>query len=71
MAVDEPKPVERLGSSRADRKALPEDVRDTIGFALYQVQVGFRHRDVKPLRGLGSNVLEVISHHDGDTFRAV
>ena len=71
MAVDEPKPVERLGSSRADLKALPEDVRDTIGYALYQAQVGFRHRDVKPLRGLGCDVLEVISRHDGDTFRAV
>ena len=28
-------------------------------------------RDVKPLRGLGSNVLEVITRHQGDTFRAV
>ena len=44
--------------------------RDTVGYALYQAQVGFRHRDAKPLRGLGSNVLEV-TRYDGDTFRAV
>ena len=25
----------------------------------------------KPLRGLGANVLEVMSRHDGDTYRAV
>lgn len=34
-------------------------------------QVGLKHRSVKPLRGLGGNVLEVISRHDGDTFRVV
>ena len=46
-------------------------MQDVVGFALYQAQVGLRHRHVKPLKGLGSNVLEVISRHDGDTFRAV
>ena len=71
MAVDEPKPVEWIGSRRADLRALPEDVQDTIGYALYQAQVGLGHRDVKPLCGLGSNVLEVISRYDGDAFRAV
>ena len=29
------------------------------------------HRDARPLKGLGSNVLEAISRYDGDTFRAV
>ena len=66
-----PKPVEWMGSSRADLKALPEDVQDAMGYALYQAQMGLRHRDVKTLRGLGSNVLEVISRWDGDAFRAV
>ena len=40
MTVDAPKPVEWIGSSRADLKALPEDVRDAMGHALYQAQVG-------------------------------
>ena len=40
------------------------------GFAIYQAQAGLRHRDVKPLRGFGSGALEVVSRHDGDTFRA-
>ena len=34
-------------------------------------QAGLRHRDAKPLRGLGSGVREVVARHDGDTFRAV
>ena len=38
--MDAPKPVEWMGSSRADLKALPEDVRNAMGHALYQAQVG-------------------------------
>ena len=56
---------------KADLKAFPESVRRVVGYALYQAQVGLRHRDVKPIRGLGSNVLEVVSRHDGDAFRDV
>ena len=51
--------------------AFRRPYRTWVGYALYQAQVGLRHRGVKPLRGLGSNVLEVVSRHDGDTFRAV
>ena len=50
---------------------FPKTVRGIVGYALYQAQVGLRHRDVKHLKGLGSNVLEVVTRHDGDTFRAV
>ena len=34
-------------------------------------QAGLKHRDAKPLKGLGAHVLEVVSRHDGDTYRAV
>ncbi len=36
-----------------------------------RAQVGLKHRDAKPLRGLGANLLEVVSRYDGDTYRAV
>ncbi len=42
-----------------------------MGFALYQAQAGRSHRDAKPLKGLGAGVLEMVSRHDGDTYRAV
>ena len=42
-----------------------------MGFAIYQAQIGLRHRDAKSLKGFGSGVLEVVSRHDGNTFRAV
>ena len=69
--IEEDGPVEWVGSSKSDQKAFPEAVRRVVGYAPYQAQVGLRHRDVKPLRGLGSNVLEAVSRFDGDTFRAV
>ena len=65
------KPIEWVGSSRANLKRFPEPVQHRMGFAIYQAQLGLRHRDAKPLRGFGSGVLEVVSRHDGDTFRAV
>ncbi len=65
------KPVEWIGSSKEDLKSFPDPVQDQVGFAVYQAQIGLKHRDAKPLRGLGSRVLEVVSRHDGDTYRAV
>ncbi len=65
------KPVEWVGSSKGDLKKFPAAVQDRIGFALYQAQIRLRHRDAKLLKGLGPHVLEVVSRHDGDTYRAV
>ena len=65
------RPVHWVGSSRADLKAFPDEVQDHIGFALYQAQIGRKHRDAKPLTGIGRGVLEVVSRFDGDTYRAV
>ncbi len=65
------KPVAWVGSSREDVRRFPSPVQDRVGFALYQAQIGRKHRDAKPLKGLGSGVLEVVARHDGDTFRAV
>ena len=65
------KPVEWVGSSKADLKRFPDPVQDLMGFAIYRAQLGLRHRDAKPLKGFGSGVLEVVARHDGGTFRAV
>lgn len=71
MVADVLKPVEWVGSSKADLKQFPAAVQDQVGFALYQAQVGLKHRDVKPLKGVGANVLEVVSRQEGDTYRTV
>ena len=64
-------PVEWVGTSKRDLKRFPAAVQDEVGFALYQAQIGRRYRHVKSLKGFGANVLEIISRHDGDAYRAV
>jgi len=65
------KPVEWVGSSKADLKRFPGPVQNRMGFAIYRAQLGRQHQDAKPLKGFGAGVLEIVSRHDGDTFRAV
>ncbi len=50
---------------------FPRPVQQHLGYALYQAQVGDKHVDAKPLKHVGSGVLEVVSDHRGDTFRTV
>ena len=50
---------------------FPEPVQRHVGFALYQAQIGNKHPNVKPLRGIAPGVLEVISDWSGNTFRTV
>jgi len=43
-----------------------------MGYALYVAQQGGKHRDAKPLKGFGgAGVVEIVTHFDGNTFRAV
>jgi phage-related protein len=32
-----------IGSSKKDLRAMPEDVQDTFGYALYRAQLGSMH----------------------------
>jgi len=66
------KQVEWIASSLDDLRDFPEDVQQSMGYALYQAQCGSKHPDAKPLKGFkGAGVLEVIEDFDGDTYRAV
>jgi len=66
------KPVIWVGSSRKDLREFPGPVQDHIGYALYVAQCGGKHRDTKVLSGFGgAGVVEIVTDHRGDTFRAV
>jgi phage-related protein len=66
------KPLHWVGSSKKDLLALPEEVVDVFGYALYLAQVGKKHEQAKPLKRFGSaSVLEVVEDWQGDTYRAV
>jgi phage-related protein len=70
--MESAKPLFWVGSSRADLRAFPEPVREAMGFALWQAQLGRKHADAKPLKGSGdAGVLEVTSDHHGSTYRSV
>ncbi len=66
------KPLYWVASSKRDLLALPREVVDVFGYALYLAQLGTKHEQAKPLRGFGSaGVLEVIEDLKGNTYRAV
>ena len=75
MSEDEtkqPKPLIWIGSALRDLREFPAEVRHMVGFALFEAQKGGKHLDAKVLKGFGgAGVLEVVSNHDGDTFRCV
>jgi phage-related protein len=66
------KPLYWVGSSKRDLLALPEEVVDVFGYALFLAQIGKKHEQAKPLKGFGSaGVLEVVEYWQGNTYRAV
>jgi phage-related protein len=71
-AMDELEPLRWIASSKDDLSAMPREVRRDMGYALYLAQQGGRDEDTKVLKGFGgAGVVEVVSRHDGDAFRAV
>ena len=68
----EPKPVRWIGSSRDDLRSFPEEVRNRVGGALWEAQLGRKAPYAKPLKGFGgAGVLEVVEDFDGNAYRAV
>lgn len=65
------KEVVWMGSSLEDLCEFPEDVQDEIGYALYQAELGLKAKNAKPLTGIDSGIMEIVSDHDKNTFRAV
>ncbi|MBW4533714.1 MAG: type II toxin-antitoxin system RelE/ParE family toxin [Pleurocapsa minor HA4230-MV1] len=72
MNNQQPTPVIWLGSTRKTVQDFPLPVRQAVGFALFQAQLGGKHIHTKPLKGFaGTGVLEIVERYDGDTYRAV
>ena len=68
----EPKPLEFVGSSRKDMKAMPQQIQSKFGQALWKAQLGKTHIHAKALKGFhGTGVVEIIEDHDGNTYRAI
>ncbi len=66
-----PKPLHWIGSSYHDLLGFPDEVQDHVGYARYQAQIGMKHWDAKPMLGLGSGILEIVSALGRNAYRAV
>jgi len=66
------KPIHFLGNTKTVLRGFPAEVKDRVGYALYEAQRGGKAANTKPLKGFhGASVLEVIEDYDGATYRAV
>jgi phage-related protein len=65
------KPLRWIASSRKDYGAFPQDVQMQFGFELFLAQVGEHPPSAKPLKGLGSGVVELLEDHEGNAYRAI
>ncbi len=67
-----PKQLDFIGSSREDLRGFPEEVRQDIGYAFFEIQKGAKPASAKPLKGFGgAGVLEIIENFSGSAYRAV
>src|SRR5208337_5012724 len=63
------RPLRWISSSKKDLLAMPDEVQQAFGFALYHAQIGLLHPDAKPLMGFGSaGILEIVEDWRGDGF---
>jgi phage-related protein len=60
-----------MGDSLKVLREFPEEVQDDVGYSLMLVQAGLKPLDAKPLTGLGTGILEIVTRFDGDTYRTV
>jgi phage-related protein len=61
-----------IGSSLNELRSFPSEVKEEIGYALYQAQLGRKAPSAKPLKGFGgASVIEIVDDYQSDTYRAV
>ena len=65
------KNIEWIGDSREQVRRFPKPARETVGEALRIAQIGGKHRNAKPLIGVGSGVFEIVARYDTNTYRAI
>lgn len=74
MREDRPTAAKRvvwLGDPLERLRSFPKPVREILGFAIYQAQMGHKQVHAKPLHSYGPGIVEVVADSQGGTFRAV
>lgn len=65
------KPIVWMGQTRKELRAMPEDVKDEVGFALDAAQKGTKVAYASPMKGDLRTVTEIRVDHAGDTYRTM
>lgn len=65
------RPLLWVASSKRNYGEFPPRVQDTLGFELFLAQTGQHPPSAKPLKGIGSGIVDLIEDFDGDTYRIV
>lgn len=65
------RPLLWIASSKRDYRGFPRRVQEGFGFELHLAQTGQHPPSAKPLKGLGSGIVELVESFDGDAYRAV
>jgi phage-related protein len=65
------KPLEFLGASRDDLRAMPDAVRRDIGFELMRVQLGGEPTSFKPMLTVGAGAYEIRVRNKSGAYRAI
>lgn len=68
---EQPRKLVWLVDSLDRLTGFPPAVRQKLGFALYQAQIGQKHVSAKMLRGFAETVWQVRANDPGGTYRAV
>ena len=59
------------GDSREILQAFPEEVRQNVGFQLWQLQQGERSSDYRPLPSIGAGVFELRDQDERAWYRVI
>lgn len=65
------KPVVWLGNSRKNIREFPNEVQMEMGGALFAAQCGLKADNVKPFKGMGGGVFEIVEQYDKNAYRVV
>ena len=60
-----------VGRSKDDLMGFPQDVIQRFGYSLHLMQQGENPSGVKPFKGIGSGVNEIVIRYDKEAYRCV
>jgi phage-related protein len=69
--VRDSRPISWIKAARRDFEDFPQDAQVEVRRALAVIAEGGHPDTAKPLKGLGSGILELVLRHRGDAFRVI